>query len=429
MSSGGAAYRKEAEETQIMGSVLVIGGGAAGLAAAIAAAECGDSVTVLEKMDRVGKKILATGNGRCNLMNTGAPRYPGNAAFAADVLAHCGASEQKSFWEHLGLRLRQEEAGRVYPVSAQASSVLDALRLQLAALHVRVVTGASIMALNCENDGWTAISADGQRFRANRVIVCGGGCAQPKLGSDGSALRLLTSLGCSATPFAPALTQIITDAAPLKGLSGIRVKAQVAVLDGKNVLHEEDGELLFADYGVSGVCVMQCARYAREGRNLRVSLTKGMGFADAGEFRRELHRRRKDWAQRPMTELLTGLCVPRLAAALMRQADWHVAESSLCGQMTADMAERLTKTVDAWMLPIRGVKGFESAQVASGGAAVADFDPATMANRRVPGLYAAGEVLDVDGDCGGFNLMFAFGSGILAGLDGRNAPWTPQNTK
>lgn len=130
-----------------------------------------------------------------------------------------------------------------------------------------------------------------------------------------------------------------------------------------------------------------------------------------------------------MAEMLTGLCVPRLSAALMRQADWRVTESSLCGQMTADMAERLTKTADAWLLPIRGVKGFESAQVASGGAAVADFDPATLQNRRLPGLYAAGEVLDVDGDCGGFNLMFAFGSGILAGLDGRNAPWIHENAQ
>ena len=149
---------------------------------------------------------------------------------------------------------------------------------------------------------------------------------------------------------------------------------------------------------------------------LRVSLVKGMGFADAGDFRRELHHRRKNWAQRPMAEMLTGLCVPRLSAALMRQADWRVTESSLCGQMTADMAERLTKTADAWLLPIRGVKGFESAQVASGGAAVADFDPATLQNRRLPGLYAAGEVLDVDGDCGGFNLQWAWSSGHLAGL-------------
>ena len=407
-----------------MGSVLVIGGGAAGLAAAIAAAECGESVTLLEKMDRVGKKILATGNGRCNLMNTGAPRYPGNAAFAAQVLEKCGAAEQRAFWEHLGLRLRQEEAGRVYPVSAQASSVLDALRLQLSALRVSVRTGVAVVALCGENGGWTAIAADGTRYCADRVIVCGGGCAQPKLGSDGSALKLLTAAGCVATPFAPALTQIITDAAPLKGLSGIRVKAQVAVVDGKNVLHEEDGELLFADYGVSGVCVMQCARYARAGRMLRVSLLRGMGFADASEFRRELHHRRKAWAQRPMQELLTGLCVPRLAAALMRQAGWRLREDSLCGQMTADMAEQLTRTADAWLLAIHGVKGFESAQVASGGASVQAFEPATLEHRRQRGLFAAGEVLDVDGDCGGFNLMFAFGSGILAGLNGKNAPWT-----
>lgn len=408
-----------------MGSVLVIGGGAAGLAAAIAAAECGDQVTVLERMDRVGKKILATGNGRCNLMNVGQRRYPGGAAFAGQVLDRCGVREQTAFWQHLGLRLRQEDGGRVYPVSAQASSVLDALRLALDALAVRVETDTAVTHIEKGKHGW-AVTAGEKRFTAERVIICGGAKAQPKLGSDGSALALLTSLGCASVSYAPALTQVVTDTTSLRGLSGIRVKAQVAVVDGKSVLHEEEGELLFAEYGVSGVCVMQCARYAKPGCQLRISLMQGMGFADAAAFRRELHRRRRAWAQRPLSSLLTGLCVPRLSVALMRQAGWDTAREALCGQMSASMVDSLTKTVQEWPLTIQGVKGFDNAQVASGGASVAAFDADTMQLRTQPGIHAAGEVLDVDGDCGGYNLMFAFGSGILAGLNGREAPWTEE---
>lgn len=405
-----------------MESVLVIGGGAAGLAAAIVAAECGDHVTILERMDRVGKKILATGNGRCNLMNVGQRRYPGGADFANQVLDACGVEEQTAFWHHLGLRLRQEEGGRVYPVSAQASSVLDALRLALDALSVRVETDTAVERLEKGKHGWHVTAGD-KHFTADRVIVCGGAKAQPKLGSDGSTLPLLTALGCPSTPFAPALTQIMTDTTSLRGLSGIRVKARVAVVDGKSVVHEEEGELLFAEYGVSGVCVMQCARYAKAGRQLRISLMQGMGFADAAAFRREMHRRRKEWAQRPLTSLLTGVCVPRLATALMRQAGWNMAHEATCGQMSAAMVDSLTKTVQEWPLMIQGVKGFDNAQVASGGASVAAFDAHTMQLRTQPGIHAAGEVLDVDGDCGGYNLMFAFGSGILAGLNGRKAPW------
>lgn len=405
-----------------MERVLVIGGGAAGLAAAISAAECGDRVTMLERMDRVGKKLLATGNGRCNLMNTGAQRYPGGAEFAAKVLEKCGVSEQTAFWHHLGLRLRQEEAGRVYPVSAQASSVLDALRLALDALNVRVETETAAERLEKTASGWTVYAGE-KRFSADRVIVCGGGQAQPKLGSDGSALRLLTALGCEARPFAPALTQIVTDTSAIRGLSGIRVKASVAVMQGRQVLHAEEGELLFADYGVSGVCVMQCARFAHPGDTLCITLLQGMGFADGAEFRRELHWRRKAWAARPMTELLTGLCVPRLALALLRQSGWDSRRETCCGDMSAATVDRLTKLVQAWPLPIQGVRGFDQAQVSSGGASVAAFDPQTLSSLRFPGLHAAGEVLDVDGDCGGYNLMFAFGSGILAGCNGRKQPW------
>lgn len=396
--------------------VAVIGGGAAGMAAAIAAAECGDRVLLLERMDRVGRKLLATGNGRCNLMNRGAWRYPGGGTFAAEVLKRCGAVEQTRFWQKHGLYLRQEEDGRVYPVSGQASTVLDVLRLALDAQGVTVRTGAEVTALRREDQGW-AVCLDQERIHCDRVIVAGGGCAQPKLGSNGSCYELLRPLGHHRTSLRPALTQIETDAEPIRGLSGIRVKASVRVMQENNCQHEEQGELLFADYGISGVCVMQCARYAAPGTEVEIDLLSGMGLTQEAA-REELRARSVRWASQPMEQLMTGLCVSRLAIAVGRQAQVRF-QNRRMGSLTSQEADRLAKTLGAFQLMVRGVRGFDSAQVTSGGLISSDFNAKTMESRLNPGLYAAGEVLDVDGDCGGFNLMFAFGSGLLAGWRGR----------
>ncbi len=405
-----------------MGTVLVIGGGAAGLAAAIAAAECGDRVTILERMDRVGKKILATGNGRCNLMNTGARRFPGGTALADAVLDRCGVPEQTRFWQHIGLRMRQEDGGRAYPVSGMASTVLDTLRFAAEALEVEIVTGVRVTGLFKARHGWTVMAGD-EKWKAERVIVAGGGCAQPRLGSDGSAWPLLTALGHRLIPPKPALTQIITDTAAIRGLGGIRVRAEVTITSGERVKYRESGELLFADYGVTGVCVMQCARYAEPGDVLHIDLTRALGFETEDEFQQDLHRRRADWQTRRQSELLTGLCVPKLEQALFRAAGITNSQQCFCGELTAGQVRKLTAAAADFALPIRGVKGFDSAQVTAGGVAADEFDPQTLESELAPGVHAAGEVLDVDGDCGGFNLMFAFGSGILAGLNGREFPW------
>lgn len=405
-----------------MGTVLVIGGGAAGLAAAVAAAECGDHVTVLERMDRVGKKILATGNGRCNLMNTGERRFPGGEAFANAVLDRCGVDAQTRFWQHLGLRMRQEDDGRVYPVSGMATTVLDALRFALEALGVEVVTGVQVTGVFKARHGWTVMAGE-QKWKADRVIVAGGGCAQPKLGSDGSSWALLSGLGHHMIEVKPALTQILTDTAAIKGLSGIRVRTKVRITSGAREKHTESGELLFADYGVTGVCVMQCARYVEEGDVLHIDLVKALGFDSVDEFRQELHRRRKNWGTRLQNELLTGLCVPKLAQAILQATGAANTQRRICAELSPAVIDRLASTAADFALVVKGVKGFDSAQVTAGGISVDEFDPATLESRLAPGVHAAGEVLDVDGDCGGYNLMFAFGSGILAGLADRSCPW------
>lgn len=405
-----------------MSSVIIIGGGAAGLSAAIAAAACGDQVVLLERMDRVGKKILATGNGRCNLMNTGDRRFPGGTAFADAVLNRCGVKEQTAFWQHLGLRMRQEDGGRVYPVSGMASTVLDTLRFALDALKVQVITSVHVTGVFKARHGWTVMAGE-QKWKADRVIIAGGGCAQPKLGSDGSAWPLLTALGHHMNDARPALTQIITDTSAIKGLSGIRVRTAVRITRNGQEKYRESGELLFADYGVTGVCIMQCARYAEAGDVLHIDLCRGLGFETPASFREELSRRCAQWGERPMTELLTGLCVPKLAQAILQAAQIPQLHRSCCSAMTEAMLDRLTGIAADFTLQIRGVKGFDSAQVTAGGIAAEEFDPTTLESRMAPGIHAAGEVLDVDGDCGGFNLMFAFGSGILAGLNGREMTW------
>lgn len=404
-----------------MDSVIIIGGGAAGMAAAIAAAMCGDRVTLLERMDRVGKKLLATGNGRCNLMNAGPLCYPGGSRLAEAVLTTCGAQDQLRFWQHLGLRTRQEDGGRIYPVSGAASTVLDTLRQAMRLHGVEVVTEAPVTALRAAKRGW-AVEA-GRTYMADRVIIAGGGCAQPKLGSDGSAYQLLTGLGHRLVPLRPALTQIITDTAPIRGLSGIRVRCDVRITSRKGEKVRQRGELLFADYGVTGVCVMQCARWAEPGDQVHIDLTRALGFDGEQELLDELLRRRKCWQGASQLDLLTGLCVPKLAMALMRTAGLERPSERAASELTERHLRQLARLTADLTLIIKGVKDFDNAQVTAGGIAVDEFDPATLESRIARGVHAAGEVLDVDGDCGGFNLMFAFGSGILAGLNGRKAPW------
>ncbi len=399
--------------------VAVIGGGAAGLAAAIAAAECGDRVTVLERMDRVGKKLLATGNGRCNLMNTGALRYYGETDIVRYVLNLCGEEAQRRFWNSHGLPLLEEDEGRVYPATLQAATVLDVLRFTLEQKGAEIRTGTRVTGLEKGEDGWTVRTEDGA-VPCDRVIVCGGGKAQPKLGSDGSAYALLQAFGHKLVPPKPALTQIVTETAPIRGLSGIRVRAGVTVLLGGRRTKQERGEVLFTDYGLSGVCAMQCARWVTPKAELALNFMPGC--TGENDVLNDLKHRRNLWRNSPAERLLTGRAVPRLAERLAEAAELSLRDRT-AGSLKDGELLRLARTLLDFRLKPTGVKGFDSAQVTAGGISPEDFDPFTMESRLAPGLFAAGEVLDVDGDCGGFNLMFAFGSGILAGLNGRESKY------
>ena len=400
--------------------VAVVGGGAGGAVAAITAAEAGAQVLLLERNHKPLKKLGVTGNGRCNLMNTGTPVYFGEETFAQEVLARVPASSQRAFWQKLGVPLREESEGRVYPAALQASVVTDALLLRLRQLSVQIVTDARVVALQRESDAFriqaelsrVELDAKGRRrvvetrmqaFEADRVIIAVGGAAAPAHGTDGSSYGLLTSFGHALHAPRPALCALLTERKLVSSVSGQRVRARLTLLDAQaRPLRESEGELLFGDDALSGIAAMQLARFVQPDCSLRVNLLPALNLPDEAALRAllsDVFAARRDL---PAREQLTGLVTAPIARLLLPDAAVPSPEA---------LAARMTDL----RFPVTGTRGLEQAQVTAGGVSTEDFDSATMASRLCKGLYAVGEALDVDGDCGGFNLMFAFAGGMLAG--------------
>ncbi len=424
-------------------TTAIIGGGAAGIAAAIAAAERGQRVLVLERNRKPLKKLGVTGNGRGNLLNTGTPAYFGGGHFAQAVLARVGYSDVVAFFTALGIPLREEEEGRVYPAALMAAVAVDALLLRAAQLGVQIHTGARVTQLtrNGEHFELTVeqtpvlpeLKQNGKKnkavtmpastitdvLQADRVIVTVGGAAAPAHGTDGSAYGLLTSFGHKLTPIHPAMCALLTDQRRLAGLAGQRVRARLTLLSpAGEMLHQTQGELLFGEDALSGIAAMQLARFTVTGASIALDLRPGMGINGeenaVAEQIASLVRKRGD---RPVSDLLTGVFTVPVSRFLLREASLTDFTAPIA-KLTTDTQRRLAAAICSLRLPVTGTRGFAQAQVTAGGIATVGFDPATLQSRLCPGLYAAGEVLDVDGDCGGFNLMFAFASGLLAGQAG-----------
>ena len=404
--------------------VAVVGGGAAGLMAAVTAAQAGAKVTVLERCDRVGRKLLATGNGRCNLTNlrARASNYhsirPAGAALAGEVLAGLPPPGLLAVFESLGLLWREEDEGRVYPRSGQAAAVLDVLRLACDRLGVETRCGQTVRDLKQTPDGFALSLAGGSAsaLSAGRVIVAAGGRASPHLGSDGGGYALLTALGHALTPCYPALVQLRCAREGLQALKGLRVQAEATLFVDGVPIRAEVGEVLFADYGLSGIAALSLARDVGPalagGRAAYVRLALLPGDDD-GARASLVRRRRALFSGVPAGQFATGMLPRRIGEALCRAAG--IPPQFPLGGLADTQADALAALLGDWRFPVTGLQPFDSAQVTAGGIDARDFHPSTMESRLVPGLYAAGEVLDVDGDCGGFNLHFAWASGLIAG--------------
>lgn len=396
---------------------IILGGGAAGLAACSALSQAGLRVAVVERLDRVGKKIMATGNGRCNISNTqmDAAMYASSAPFVSKVYESTPPEEVLSFFSSLGLMTAVEE-GRIYPRTMMASSVLDVLRAPCENENVSLLTGCEAVSVSpSRRGGWSVQLNSGEGLFAPVVLCCLGGSAAPHLGTDGAGIRLMEALGHNITPTYPALTQLKCDHSALRGLKGIRVQATLSLLVGDKPAAQETGELLFADYGVSGVCVFQLSGMAAQALGskhsvmLHVNLLPEIPEENLVDW---LHARIETLPDSSALSLFTGVFPRLLAQAILKESG--IAFDAQASRLNDRSLDALCSAISAFPLPVTGTQGFKNAQVTCGGVCLDEVDPLTMASRIFDGLYLCGEVLDVDGPCGGYNLHFAFASALTA---------------
>lgn len=410
--------------------IAIIGGGAAGLCAAISAArQAADTgaplrVVVLEANDRVGHSILQTGNGRCNFSNadiaagSGVQKYR-NADFVQQVFgvlntafpAPISHDPVLDFFEELGLVWREEEDGRRYPLANKASVVLDVLRAEVARLGVEEVCGASVTNVEVpqtEGNSFTLKLADGTLWHASAVVVACGG----------QALQTLKVASLEPSAVAPMLGPVrvcAADQALTRALDNIRVRCSVSLVKSDDAhtdllpVQTETGELLFRDYGVSGICIFNLSRFAQAGDTFFINFLP-VQSVDAA---RAMLAKRKEilcaqYAPLTFERYLRGLVVPRVAEALLKRRNISPYEEVESTEVLVDMLTRTSLKVDS-------IGPISQCQVYRGGFMPAAFDTETLQARETPGLFTAGEALDVDGPCGGYNLHWAWGSGLLAG--------------
>lgn len=394
--------------------IAVAGGGAAGMMAAIRASEAGAFVTLFEANERVGKKILSTGNGRCNFSNErmGAQYYHGSGrALTADVLERFGTAWTLAFFEKLGMRVKSRE-GYLYPASDQASTVLDLLRYELDRRGIEVHTGERITEIRPLNGKFT-IKPGKTQFDA--VILACGGCAAPDTGSDGNGFVLAERLGHQIVPPVPALCALRCKEKFYKQVAGVRCDAEVTLFVEGQKTASERGELQLTDYGLSGIPVFQISRHAAKALQEKKRVAASVSFlpdfdeeACRAFFQKRLTARPED----EMAVFLTGVVNKKISSLLLKLAG--IRETERAGEADPAAFERLWRLYCDMKTEIADVNGFDRAQVCAGGVDCSEVTEQLM-SKKLAGLYFAGEILDVDGICGGYNLQWAFASGAAAG--------------
>ena len=399
-------------------NVMIIGGGAAGIIAAISAARQGASVTIIEQKERVGKKILSTGNGRCNLTNEkmSASCFRGDdAKFIETVLEQFGYDQTIDFFEKLGLYLKNK-AEYIYPYSEQATSVLDVLCMELKYRNVSVVTNTTVRRIEKKDTFYVETSAG--TFTGDVVVLATGGKAASVLGSDGSGYVLAKKLGHSISQVVPALVALQSKDKFFQKLSGIRTQAKVTLFVDGICVADDTGELQMTNYGISGIPVFQVSRYAAKAFANGQKVTAEIDFLPAMTEEQFMKNTAKWFSYNPYKtaeQFCTGILNKKFVGILLRCAG--IKESALVSELKEDALLRLTEKCKHFRTEIQGTNSFEQAQVCAGGIKTSEVNPLTMESKKVPGLYLTGELLDVDGICGGYNLQWAWSTGYIAGIN------------
>ena len=397
--------------------VVIIGGGASGMCAAINIKMCDRSISVaiIEQLSRVGKKLITTGNGRCNIsnININLERYHGeNTDFAEFSLKNYDNYYAADLFSELGIVFTYDEAGRAYPYSLQASSVVDAMRFALDDFGIDIFTDTRVSAYKKSGKFFNIATNSGDFVSEKLIIAAGLYSGGEKLGSNGTMFEILKKSGYKTVKTTPAIVQVKTENTVVRALKGIKVNANVSLVLNGRILRSESGEVLFCDYGLSGPPVMQISReiLRQSGdKNIVLDLMPEYTFTnicDMLSFRVSALRNRK------LDEYLTGMLNKRVGQAVIKMCDLKL-NDGVASLKSSDI-KRIASVIKGMKFKVTGTAGFENSQVTAGGLATNQFDPQTMESRREKGLYCIGEILDIDGDCGGFNLQWAWSSAICA---------------
>ena len=387
--------------------------------AAISARRLGADVTILEKNPRVGKKILATGNGRCNFTNINADAgyYHGNnPKFTYSALSNFTVDDTIRFFEKLGIAHKVEDFGKVFPMSDQASSVLDVFLYELNQLGVNVVCDANVKDIR-KNGQFLIELEDGKVYKGDRVIITTGGKAMPSSGSDGNGYDLAARLGHTIIDIFPALVQLKLEGPFFKRLDGVKFVGIAEIIHNNKSVAMDRGDILFTNYGVSGPPILQISRKAGEllkaGQEAYLKITI-MDMMPKDELRTLLKKRWQISSSKPLDFSLVGLINKRLIPVVLMEAGLNDAERPVAS-LSAKEQERIIDFLTDWRFKIRGTRSWPSAQVTAGGVDTREINQDTMESKLVKGLFFAGEIIDIDGQCGGFNLQWAWSSGFIAG--------------
>ncbi|MEQ8188004.1 MAG: NAD(P)/FAD-dependent oxidoreductase [Candidatus Eremiobacterota bacterium] len=398
--------------------LIISGGGPAGLMAAITAHDSGMDTAIVEGNDRVGKKLLGTGNGRCNITNKFIDEqryYSENPGFPGKILNAFTLNDTVNFFNTTGLPLVTLEEGKMFPMSLQASSVLDLLRLALEERNISVYCNSKIKEI-FKDSVFKLKTVDNKLYECDRLILATGGKSVSSTGSDGSGFSLAIKLGHSLVKPLPSLVQLKLDCKYLKALSGIKFDGEADISVNKESKRKEKGEILFTDYGISGPPVLQLSRIASSGLSsgqkvtIKVNILNTMTEQDVEEF---LENRLAVFNYRTVHDSFIGVINKKLIPVLLKES--CIKNNTLCSDITWKEKKNLFRLLNCWEFTVRDTNGFNNSQVTAGGVNTKEINEKTLESKIVPDLYFAGEILDVDGDSGGFNLQWAWSSGYVAG--------------
>ena len=400
----------------MVNDVLIIGGGAAGLMSAVYLKKNypQKTVRILESLPRVGKKLALTGNGRCNITNKNInlSRYHGeNVKFCEYALSKYDLKSTEDFFNSIGLPFTFEDE-KGFPFSLQGSSVVDCLRFAADNLGVITHTETKVTNIQISNGNYKVIAGNVSFLARNIIIATGLYSGGDKLGSDGSMLEILKKAGFSVVKTTPAIVQVKTETDIVKQLKGIKVNANVTLKSNKNIIRKEFGETLFCDYGLSGPPVLQISREISRNQNTFEISLDIMPNIDSSTLFDILKQRVNNLKYLNLDEFFTGFLQKRLGQVILKTAGCKLTDP--VKTLSDNQIEKITKIIKNFEFSVTGTTGFINSQVTAGGLDTTQFDDKTMMSKTNKGLYAVGEILDIDGDCGGFNLQWAWSSAMCA---------------